>query len=317
MSALRVVKKLGAALLALLLVSFLVFSAFALIAGDPAAAMLGAEATPERLEALRHELGLDRPFPVRYLSWLSGFFTGELGTSFAYRLPVGELIAPKLVTSLVMGFFAFSLILLFSFPLGLLSAKLRSGPGRALFTVFDQIAMALPPFVLGVGLSWVFGVLLRLFTPGAYPDAAEDRGGAAVFLLFAALSLAVPRSAMTARLLGATLSEELSSDYARTVIAKGGSPARVLRHALKNALPSSVAFLSQVMAELLGGGIVVEQVFGIPGLGRLLVSSVANRDYPVVSAVVVILAAFVILTGALSDLIHRRLDPRLRGEGRA
>ena len=154
--------------------------------------------------------------------------------------------------------------------------------------------------------------------PGQFPDAGEDFAGAAVYLLFAAAALSVPRIAMTARMLRSTVREELGKDYVRTAIARGNNRGQVLRrHVLKNALPPVVTFLAQTMAEIVAGSIVVEQVFVLPGLGRMLVSSISSRDYPVVQAIVVILAFWVVLAGAAADLINQRIDPRLRLGGAA
>lgn len=300
----------------MLMVSFLTFAAFSLISGDAATAALGTSATPERLAALRAELGLDRPLLVRYGEWLLGFFTGDLGVSTSYQQPVGELLAPKIRLTLWLSFVSFLLITAVSIPLGVLTAGRRRLEGAR--TALNQLGMAVPPFFTGMLLSWVFGVGLKWFTPGQFPDAKEDFAGAAVYLFFAAAALSIPRIAMTVRMLRSTVQEELGKDYVRTAIARGNDRGQVLRrHVLKNALPPVVTFLAQTMAEIVAGSIVVEQVFVIPGLGRMLVSSIGGRDYPVVQAIVVILALWVVLAGTAADLINQRLDPRLRLGGAA
>ena len=300
----------------MLMVSFLTFAAFSLISGDAAIAALGTSATPERLAALRAELGLDRPLLVRYGKWLLGFFTGDLGVSISYQQPVGELLAPKIRLTLWLSLVSFLLITAVSIPLGVLTAGRRRFEGTR--TALNQLGMAVPPFFTGMLLSWVFGVGLKWFAPGQFPDAKEDFGGAAVYLLFAAAALSIPRIAMTVRMLRSTVQEELGKDYVRTAIARGNDRGQVLRrHVLKNALPPVVTFLAQTMAEIVAGSIVVEQVFVIPGLGRMLVSSIGGRDYPVVQAIVVILALWVVLAGTAADLINQRMDPRLRLGGAA
>lgn len=308
------VKKLIFMLFTLIAVSFFTFLAFSLISGDPAQILLGTDSSPERLAALRAELGLDQPFLLRYLDWLGGFFTGNLGISFNYRQPVWELLAPKLAVTAVMTFLSFLLITVVSIPLGIFSARWNQKVFVGLSAAFNQLCMALPPFVLGVVFSWVFGVTLKLFTPGDFPSLNENFFGAVKYLFFAALSLGIPRIAMTVRMLRGSVNDEMKKDYVRTSLSRGGTKAGVLKnHVLKNSLTSVVAFLAQTMAEIVGAGIIVEQVFGIPGVGRLLVASISNRDYPVVQAVVVILAAFVVLTGAAADFINGRIDPRRRG----
>ena len=297
----------------MLIVSFLTFAAFSLISGDTATAMLGTAATPERLAALRAELGLDRPLPVRYGEWLLGFFTGDLGVSTSYQQPVWDILASKFRLTLCLSLVSFALIAAVSIPLGLWSAGRRRFEGAR--TALNQLGMAVPPFFTGILLSWVFGVGLKWFMPGQFPDAGRDFAGAAVYLFFAAAALSIPRIAMTARMLRSTVQEELGKDYVRTAIARGNDRGQVLRrHVLKNALPPVVTFLAQTMAEIVAGSIVVEQVFVIPGLGQMLVSSIAGRDYPVVQAIVVL---WVVLAGTAADLINQRIDPRLRLGGEA
>ena len=311
-----VCRRVLAGLATMLLVSFLTFAAFSLISGDTATAMLGTAATPERLAALRAELGLDRPLPVRYGEWLLGFFSGDLGVSTSYKQPVWELLAPKIRLTLWLSLVSFALITVVSIPLGLWSAGRRRFEGGR--TALNQLGMAVPPFFTGILLSWVFGVGLKWFVPGQFPDARQDFAGAAVYLLFAAVALSIPRIAMTVRMLRSTVQAELGKDYVRTAISRGNDRGQVLRrHVLKNALPPVVTFLAQTMAEIVAGSIVVEQVFVIPGLGRMLVTSIGGRDYPVVQAIVVILALWVVLAGTAADLINQRLDPRLRLGGAA
>ena len=300
----------------MLTVSFLTFAAFSLISGDTATAMLGTTATPERLAALRAELGLDRPLPVRYGEWLLGFFSGDLGVSTSYKQPVREILAPKIRLTLWLSLVSFLLITAVSIPLGIWSAGRRRFEGAR--TALNQLGMAVPPFFTGILLSWVFGVGLKWFIPGQFPDAKQDFAGAAVYLLFAAIALSIPRIAMTVRMLRSTVQEELGKDYVRTAISRGNDRGQVLRrHVLKNALPPVVTFLAQTMAEIVAGSIVVEQVFVIPGLGQMLVTSIGGRDYPVVQAIVVILAFWVVLAGTAADLINQRIDPRLRLGGAA
>ena len=309
-------KRAAAGLATILIVSFLTFAAFSLISGDTATAMLGTAATPERLAALRAELGLDRPLMVRYGEWLLGFFTGDLGGSSSYSQPVWDILGPKFRLTLCLSLLSFALITAVSIPLGLWSAGRQRFEGAR--TALNQLGMAVPPFFTGILLSWVFGVGLKWFTPGQFPDAGEDFAGAAVYLLFAAAALSIPRIAMTARMLRSTVREELGKDYVRTAISRGNDRGQVLRrHVLKNALPPVVTFLAQTMAEIVAGSIVVEQVFVIPGLGRMLVTSIAGRDYPVVQAVVVILAFWVVLAGTAADLVNQRIAPRLRLGGAA
>ena len=300
-------------LVTMVIVSLLAFAAFDLISGSPAEIMLGTQATPERVAELEAQLGLDRPFPVRYAAWLAGFFTGDLGTSYSYSQPVWELVAPKVGVTLCLSLLSFALIAVVSIPLGLWASRRSGGPLDAAGTVIDQFLMAVPPFFTGILLSWVFSITLHWFVHGQFPDLAADPAGALQYLFFAAVAIAIPRIAMTVRMLRSTIQGEMRKDYVRTAISRGNDRAGVLRrHVLRNALVPVVTFLAQTMAEIVAAGIVVEQVFAIPGLGRLLVASISNRDYPVVQAIVVILAFWVVLAGTLADIVNQRIDPRLR-----
>lgn len=306
-------KRIAMLLVTMVIVSFLAFAAFSMISGNAAEIMLGTQATPERLAALEKELGLDRPLLVRYGAWLTGFFTGDLGVSISYKQPVGELIAPKVLVTLCLSVLSFLLIAVLAIPLGIWSARRSGGRLDGVRTAFNQLCMAVPPFFTGILLTWLFSTTLKWFTHGRFPELGTDFLGALKYMLFAAVSLAIPRIAMTVRMLRSTVLEEMQKDYVRTAISRGNDRSGVLyRHVLKNALVPVVTFLAQTMAEIVAGGIVVEQVFAIPGLGRLLVASISNRDYPVVQAIVVILAFWVVLAGTVADLINQRIDPRLR-----
>ena len=306
-------KRVAMLLLTMVIVSLLAFVAFDLISGDPATAMLGTEATPEKVAALREQLGLNRPLMVRYGEWLLGFFTGDLGMSYSYRQPVWDLIAPKVLVTLCLSGLTFLLIVAVSIPLGMRSARQSGGVLGSVRTLVNQLCMAVPPFVTGILLSYLFSTVLRWFVHGQFPGLDKDLGGSLKYLFFASLALAIPRVAMTVRMLRSTVQGEMRKDYVRTAISRGNDRRGVLyQHVLKNALVPVVTFLAQTMAEIVASSIVVEQVFGIPGLGRMLVASISNRDYPTVQAIVVILAFWVVLAGTVADLINQRIDPRLR-----
>ena len=311
-------KRLGLLLLTMILASLFTFFAFQLISGDPAQVLLGTNATPARVEALREELGLNASPVTRYFRWLAGFFTGDLGISYSYKQPVWELLAPKVGVTLCLSALSFLLIAGVSLPLGLFTARIRNRGLLALRAGFNQLCMAVPPFALGIVISWLCGIVLRLFTPGSFPGFDADPAASLRCLFFAAVCIAVPRAAMTARMLRSTVTAELHRDYVRTARSRGRSEGGILLgHVLKNALTAVITFLGQTMAEIVGAGIVVEQVFALPGLGRMLVASISNRDYPVVQATVMLLAFWVALTGTAADLINRAVDPRLRlgGDG--
>lgn len=311
-------KRIAMLLVTMVVVSFLAFLAFDLIPASPAEIMLGTQATPETVAALEAELGLDRPLLTRYGEWLLGFFTGNLGISYNYNQPVWDLLAAKILVTLCLSLLSFLLITVVSIPLGLRSAGKSGGRLDGVETALNQLCMAVPPFFTGILLSWFFGIVLKWFMPGNFPSLASNFGGAMKYLFFAAVAISVPRIAMTVRMLRSTVINEMRKDYVRTAISRGNDRSAVLRlHVLKNAMVPVVTFLAQTMAEIVAGSIVVEQVFGIPGLGRMLVVSIANRDYPVVQAIVVILAFWVVLAGTIADIVNARIDPRLRLGGKA
>lgn len=308
------VKKLVQLVVTMVIVSFITFAAFSLISGDPATNMLGTEATPERVAALREELGLNRPFILRYGEWLFGFFSGDLGVSYSYNEGVWSLISEKLLVTFCLSLMSFLLIVIVSIPAGLLTGEKSSW----LSVAVNQLCMAVPPFFTGLLLTWIFGITLKLFTHGSFPGLINNPAGSLKYMIYAAVSLAVPRIAMTVRMFKSTVASELKKDYVKTAVARGAGKSTILRrHVLRNSMTPIVTFLAQTMAEIIAGSIVVEQVFAIPGLGRFLVASISNRDYPCVEAIVVILAFWVVLAGTLADIINMKIDPRLKlGGGR-
>jgi len=311
-------KRIAMLLVTMVVVSFLAFLAFDLIPASPAEIMLGTEATPEKVAELEAQMGLDRPLMTRYAEWLLGFFTGNLGVSYSYNQPVWDLLAPKVLVTLCLSLLSFLLITVVSIPMGLRSASKAGGRLDGVGTAFNQFCMAVPAFFTGILLSWLFGIVLKWFMPGNFPGLAGNFGVAMRYLFFAAVSIAIPRIAMTVRMLRSTVMSEMRKNYVRTAISRGNDRGAVLRqHVLKNALVPVVTFLAQTMAEIVAGSIVVEQVFSIPGLGRMLVVSISNRDYPVVQAIVVMLAFWVVLAGTVADIVNARIDPRLRLGGKA
>ncbi|MBR7146360.1 MAG: ABC transporter permease [Oscillospiraceae bacterium] len=307
-------KKIGTMVLTMLIVSLLTFAAFSLLSGDAAERLLGTEATPERLEALRIEMGLDKPLLIRYGHWLLDFISGDLGDSYQYSLPVSTLIAQRITPTLTLTLISLVLIVLVSIPLGVFSAKYPGGKLDKCLTVGNQILMSVPPFFTGILFTYLFGLVLNLFVSGAFPS-PSDPIAYLTYLFFPALSIALPRIAMTVRLLRTSILEEAKRDYVRTSMSRGRSRGDILyRHVLKNTLVPLVTFLAVTVAELVAGSVIIEQVFSVPGIGRLLLSSISNRDYPVAQAIVVLLAFWVVLCNLLGDLISRRIDPRLRGD---
>lgn len=306
-------KKICALIITLFMVSVLAFLAFQIIPGDPTTKILGTEATPEAIGALRAQLGLDRPVLVRYWSWLTDFLSGDFGTSYSYQMPVVEMIGQKLPITALLTLLSFGFTVLLSIPLGVLAGSVRCRFLNRAIAVVDQILMSIPPFFLGILMCYVFGILFRLFVPGNFIPLETDFWGCIGYLVFPALAIAIPRTAMTVKMLRGSVAKELKQDYVLTARSRGNSrSAIVLRHVLRNALIPAITFLAVSMAEILTGSIIIEQVFTIPGIGRLLLASISNRDFPVVQAVVVILAAWIVLVNFAADLLNQFTDPRVR-----
>jgi len=307
-------KRLLLLVVTLLLVTILAFVAFSIIPGDPTDTILGLNATEEQVTALRAQLGLDLPLPVRYWNWLSGFVRGDLGESYNFNMPVTELLAGRIAPTLTLTALAALLIVLFSIPLGLFAARYEGGWIDRILTVLNQIVMSVPNFVVGISLMFLFGLVLRWFQPGGYVSPQQGLGAHLWFMLFPSLAVALPKSAMMIKMLRGSILSEMTADYIRTAYSKGNSRASALwRHVLRNAMIPVVTFFATTIAELVAGSIVVEQVFTIPGLGQMLISSISNRDYPVVQAIIVLVAFVVVLCNFLADALYRVMDPRLKG----
>jgi len=309
-----IIKKIITLIMTLLVISIFTFVAFSILPGDAAITRLGTEATPEKVEAMREELGLNRPVILRYLDWLKGAARGDFGESYQYSsTSVAALISERMPATVLLAVISFVLIFILSIPLGLISAKY---PGKWLDTVINQlmqITMAIPSFFLGIILTYIFGLVLKWFQPGKFISPAEDFMASAKYLLIPALAVALPKIAMVVKFLRNGILIETGKDYVRTAYSKGNNENSVLvRHILKNALIPVITFAAMIIAEILAGSIVVEQVFSVPGMGRLLVTAISSRDYPVVQAVVTYITAIVIIVNFIVDMLYQLVDPRVK-----
>lgn len=311
-------KKFITLIMTLFIVSVAAFIAFQIIPGDVVTSILGTESTPEREAQLREELGLNQPPVQRYFSWMGGVLQGDLGVSYRYSknmnemMPVAELIGDKLPVTLWLAAISLILIVVLSIPLGVLWARSKSKALDVLMGIGTQTAMAIPSFFLGILVTYFFGIFLKWFVPGGYVSYHKDFRGFLGYLLFPAISIAIPKIAMTARFLRNSMLTEMDADYVRTAYSKGCSKRRVMYgHVLRNAMMPVVTFLGMIIAEIIAGSIVVEQVFGLPGVGRLLISSVSTRDFPVVQILILYITFVVIFVYFLVDILYRVIDPRI------
>ena len=291
-----IVKKTGTLIITLLIVSFLSFMAFSVIPGDAAKSKLGTEATKEQVEALQHEMGLDKPVLVRYGLWLKDFVTGDMGESYSYSMPVQEMIGDKIPVNITMVLMGFFIILLFSIPLGIFTAQHEGGKLDRFLMICNQVIMSVPGFFLGILITYIFGLVLKWFTPGAYVSPRENFGGFLAYLAAPSIAIALPKSAMAVKMLRSSVITQLRMDYVRTAYSRGNRAGRVLyRHVLKNALIPVLTFWAMTIADIMANSIILEQVFTIPGMGSLLITSISNRDYPVVQGIIVLIAAMVVI----------------------
>ena len=310
----QILKRLGLLAATLLLVTVLAFVAFSILPGDPTNSILGLNATQEQTAALRERLGLDLPLWQRYLDWLGGLLTGQLGQSYLYEMPVSQLLGNRVAVTATLAAMSFVLIVAISLPLGILAARHAGGWIDRVVSVLGQVTMSVPNFLLGFLLTCLFSLILRWFTVGSFSTAAEQGPGAYLgYLFFPALSIALPRAAMTVKMLRGSILGEMREDYIRTAYSKGNSKGGVLwRFALRNAMIPVITFLAMTVADVVAGSLVVEQVFAVQGIGQMLVSSINSRDYPVVQAIVALIALVVVASNFAADALYRVMDPRLR-----
>lgn len=308
-----VLKKTGVLIITLIMISLLAFLAFQIIPGDPTTKILGTEYTVERAEALREELGLNGSVVSRYFKWLLGFIKGDPGISYSYFLPVSQVLDGKLGVTFALSVISWIIVTLISIPLGIAMARYEKGPLDRFNVVFNQVLMAIPPFFLGILFVYIFGLLLRWFMPGRFISFDESFMGAILSLVLPAFAISIPKAAKVAKLLRASILNEMKNDYVRTAYSRGNSRWEVIKnHVLRNALLPVITYIAMTLSDIVAGSIIVEQVFALPGLGRLLISSIGNRDFPVAQYIVVIIAFVVVFMNYLADIITQYVDPRVR-----
>ena len=296
--------------------SLVVFLALEVLPGDPALSILGVDADPGALEALRQQMGLDRSAVTRYLAWVVGLVTGDLGTSYTYGIPVIEMVAPRLAVTIPLALMAMALSIVMALGVGLFAAANHLRPGDFGAMVFSQLGIAIPNFWLGLLLILLFSVSLGWFSAGGFPGWGDGAGAAFKSLVLPALALATVQGAILARVVRSAVLEEAGADFVRTARAKGLSRHQALvGHVLRNAMVPVITVMGLQFSFLLAGTIVVENVFSLPGLGRLVFQAISNRDLVVVKDVVMLLAVMVIVVNLVVDLAYRIIDPRL-GAGR-
>jgi peptide/nickel transport system permease protein len=306
-------RRLVTLLTTLVVAALVIFGVTEILPGDPAAVMLGLTATPETVAALRTELGLDAPALQRFFGWVIGFFTGDLGISYAYRVPVAGLIAERLQVTLPLALMASFLAATLGITLGALAASRANSLVDSALMASAQVGLAIPNFWFGILMVLLFSITLGWFPAGGFPGWETGFLNSVQALFLPACALALPQAAVLARLTRTAVLEALGEDFVRTARAKGLNAGQTLRrHVLRNAMVPVVTMLALQFSFLITGTIIIENVFALPGLGRLIFQSVGGHDLVTVKSLVMIYVGAVILVNALVDMAYGLIDPRLR-----
>ncbi|MEL7462447.1 MAG: ABC transporter permease [Pseudomonadota bacterium] len=297
----------------LLVASAVIFTVVEVIPGDPASYMLGLNVAEDTVAALRAELGLDQPAVFRYFDWLAGMAVGDFGISYTYRTPVAELVSDRLWVSLPLTIYALILSTVIAIPAGVIAAANRGGPADWGVMGVTQLGVAIPNFWFAILLVVVFAITLRWVGAGGFPGWEGGLWPAVRALTLPAIALALPQASILARVMRSSLLDTLDQDFIRTARAKGLTRRQALwRHAFRNALIPVLTIIGLQFSFLIAGAIIIENVFFLPGLGRLIFQGITQRDLIVVESVVMILVFAVIVVTFLVDLAYAWVDPRLR-----
>ena len=297
----------------LLAASLVIFAVIEIVPGDPAAFMLGLNASEETVAALRRELGLTDDIAGRYFAWVGGMLTGDFGVSYTYRVPVTELVGDRIMISLPLALYALTLSTAIAFPVGLIAAAKRGGVADFGIMGATQLGIALPNFWFAMLLVVFFAIGLKWFSAGGFPGWEVGFFGGMKALTLPAVALALPQASILSRVMRSALIETLSQEYIRTARAKGLTKRQaVVRHALRNALIPVLTIIGLQFSFLLAGAIIIENVFFLPGLGRLIFQGITQRDLVVVESVVMLLVFAVVTVNFLVDIAYAVVDPRLR-----
>lgn len=297
----------------ILLVSIITFGVFQILPGDPVRTMLGTEADPTQIENLRSELGLNRPLYEQYTDWMKGLLTGELGKSIRFSMPVKDLLFDRLPVTMSLAGLALVIVLLISLPLGMFAARRQNKFSDMSLSTVTQVGMAIPSFWLGMILILYVGLQFSFFKISGYIPWTQSVAGALSTLVLPALTIAIPQIAINFRYVRTSILEQVQLDYVRTIRSKGMSEQNVMyKHVLKNSMIPILTVFGLIMAEVVAGTIIVEQVFSLPGVGQLLITAISNRDFPLVQGIIMYITVAVVMINFMVDILYSVLDPRIR-----
>jgi len=305
------IKRICIMIFTLFLVSVISFSVFQIIPGDPALSKLGIEASQEQIDVLRTKLMLDKPLSTQYIHWAGGILKGNLGESIRFSRPIKELIGERIGVTLSLGIYAILIAVIVGIPLGILNAKYNDTKFGVCLSIFSQAGLAIPEFWLGIIFLIVFGIIFKLFSLKYIPFSQDPISHIGILTL-PAFALAISRISVVARHMKNIILEEQKKDYVRTAYSKGLSMNKIyVFHILQNALIPTITIIGMLTAGVLGGAIVVEQVFNLPGIGTLLINGVTTRDIPLVQGIITYIASVVVIINFLIDILYRIIDPRI------
>ena len=307
-----IVRRLLTSIIVLFMVTLLVFGALHIIPGDPTTLMLGMEATEEARQTLRHQLGLDLPVHIQYLTWLGKVLRGDLGQSLALKDDNSKLLLQRLPTTIPLAVLTMLIAVVIALPAGVLSALKRSSKTDWLISVFAFAGLSFPNFWVGVLLILVFSLYLRVLPPGGYVSIMDDPAEGIRRLLMPAVALGAALAASLTRMTRSSMLEVMGQDYIKTARAKGLAERTVIvAHALRNALIPTVTVMGLQIGQLLGGALIIEEIFSLPGVGRLTIHAVYDRDFPLVQGAVLFIAMVFTMVNLLVDILYVYLDPRI------
>lgn len=311
------VKRLLSLSLTLIAATIIIFILIEVVPGDPASFMMGLSTNTGAADALRVELGLNLSAWDRYFNWLSGMLVGDFGISYTYRIPVSELILDRITVSLPLTIYALMLSTLIAIPVGVISASKRGSVADTFLMGTAQVGVAIPNFWFAILLVLLFSTTLQWFSAGGFPGWEAGFFAVLKSLNLPAISLALPQAAILSRVMRSSVLEVMDEDYIRTAQAKGLTKRQaLLRHGLRNAMIPVLTILGLQFSFLLAGGIIIESIFSLPGLGRLVFQAIAQRDLIVVKSIVTLLVMAVVMITFIVDLAYAWIDPRLRDGGR-
>src|SRR5699024_8329633 len=310
-----VIRRILLLLVTLMLVSLITFFVFQIMPGNPARIMLGTEASDTEVLQLEKQLGLDKPLLIQYTDWMKGIITADFGVSIKYSKPVSDLILSRLPVTLSLALMSIIIVVVVAIPLGIFMAQRQNKVSDLFFSSVTQLGMAIPPFWFGMLLIMYLGMVFSFFSVSGYVPWSESVQGALGSLLLPAVTIALPQIAIKFRYVRNSIIEQLGQDYVRTVQSRGLSAKLIMfKHILKNEMIPILTIFGLIVTDIVAGAVIVEQVFGLPGVGSLLVSSINYRDFPLVQGIIMYITVAVVFVNFIIDMLYTVMDPRIRLE---